>query len=74
MRRVVSTYYSDSLFVQFTASEDHTWEQTRDHPHGVTAPLAPRGPLKERRAKKSRWDTEDSPAAEQPTSADDSMC
>uniref|UniRef100_A0A069DW43 RNA helicase n=1 Tax=Panstrongylus megistus TaxID=65343 RepID=A0A069DW43_9HEMI len=38
---------------QFTASEDHTWEQTRDNPEG--APRVSKGPLPERKVKKSRW-------------------
>lgn len=39
---------------QFTASEDHTWEQTLDNPDG--APRVKKGPLPDKKAKKSRWD------------------
>lgn len=41
---------------QFTASEDHTWEQTLDKPDGAVQRTST-GPLKEKRVKKSRWDT-----------------
>lgn len=38
---------------QFKASEDHTWEQTVGSSSSVKAHT---GPLKERKAKKNRWD------------------
>ncbi|KAL1137792.1 hypothetical protein AAG570_009488 [Ranatra chinensis] len=39
---------------QFTAAEDNTWEQTIDNPDG--APRIRKGPLPDRKVKKSRWD------------------
>jgi len=40
-------------WLQFKASEDHTWEQTMGSSPTVKVHT---GPLKERKAKKNRWD------------------
>jgi len=40
-------------WLQFKASEDHTWEQTVGSSSSVKVHT---GPLKERKAKKNRWD------------------
>jgi hypothetical protein len=38
---------------KFTAAEDDTWEQTLENPEGSRSK---KGPLQEKKLKKSRWD------------------
>lgn len=49
----VKAAFKAQYMSQFTASEDHTWEQTLENPSGAQKPAAPA----KKRERKSRWDS-----------------